>query len=685
MSKYNPMQNKFLEKVILKLPDLVFCKDLNGVYLACNEAQARVVGLSSADELIGKTDFDILSKEAATKLWDIDRQVIAGQLIIDENNPIEEKILLPDGQFAIFEGIKVPLHDNDGTVIGLVGTAKDVTKRKQMEKDLLIAMKAAQEASQAKSEFIANMSHDIRTPLTGILGLIQELINTADDMQATLHPSVKKEHDILSLFTQLIEKIQEDGQLLFVAADELTQLLNEILETMRLESGKVSEKPESFNLHELIHHNIELLQPVARHRQLAIFAEIEKEVPIYYSGLRNYLNRTLLNLMGNALKFTEKGFVKIAVTFVEEKSSSYQIGDSIRLQLTVEDTGIGIPEDKFETIFEHFSRLSPSYQGLYKGAGLGLFTVKRYVEAMQGEIKVESTMGKGTRFIITFPLTISDHSDREKISYRQPSNAKVPITNQQAPQNVAYSILIVEDNYIAAKAVQTNLKLLDNCTSDIAPNGTKAIEMVQQRDYDLVLMDIGLPDINGIEVTRRIRALNSSAAAVQIVALTGHANDIERKKEALAAGMQDVFAKPLSLPKLETLLEQTVFHQKKKHLSYDAIDIIDWEANLQNFHGDEECVRQLLTIFSNDLKVTKFHLDTLIPMKNYSALQEELHKLHGSIIYVSVPALKNAQEHFQEALKETPIDPIRLEQSYAAFVKAMEDFWSAYTQDTSKC
>ncbi|WP_019218424.1 ATP-binding protein [Legionella tunisiensis] len=238
--------------------------------------------------------------------------------------------------------------------------------------------------------------------------------------------------------------------------------------------------------------------------------DIEQSIPTYFSGLRHYLDRTLLNLLSNALKFTNSGFVKITVKSLDERNSSYDPGDKMNLQLMVEDSGIGIPEDKFETIFEHFSRLTPAYEGLYKGAGLGLYTVKNYIEAMNATINIESEVGKGTCFIITLPLHVSDHSDREKPPDVKPQTPTIQVSLSQhaskgeesAKTNAVASVLVVEDNPLAAKSLQVYLKRFQ-CAHDHAENGMEALTMVQNNDYDLILMDIGLPDVDGIEVTKK--------------------------------------------------------------------------------------------------------------------------------------------------------------------------------------
>jgi two-component system, OmpR family, aerobic respiration control sensor histidine kinase ArcB len=459
------LHHDFVPELLKQLPSYVFWKDTDCTYLGCNDAFAQAIGFSSPEEIIGKSDFDLpVTRESSIAYQADDKEVMRTK---KPKINIEEVQTFTDGRQLFLLTSKVPLLNKRGKVIGVLGVYNDITVLKNMQQTLNKSLIAA-EASHAKSEFIANMSHDIRIPLTGILGLTEGLIDTADNTLVSLQQtsstkSIESLTEHYSIVNKLIEVVQEDGQLVLGSADELLQLLNEILETVRLESGKISEKAESFDLRELVTHNIELMQAVARHRGLELISEIDEHIPQYFSGLRNYLDRSLVNLLGNALKFTEKGFVKLKVELQTEYDKIYNLGDNIELKITVQDTGIGIPKDKFKTIFEHFSRLTPSYQGIYKGAGLGLYTVKRYIEAMGAKIDVESEVGKGTCFIIKLPLTVSDHSDREKSSYRAPKPKAVPMIVPRSPAkedkakevgktDATTRILIVEDNYVAAKS-----------------------------------------------------------------------------------------------------------------------------------------------------------------------------------------------------------------------------------------
>ncbi len=324
---------------------------------------------------------------------------MAGHLVDNK----KEILSLPNGKSLITIVSKRPIVDH-GKVVGVIGLFTDITELSQ-------AKKRAEFASKAKSEFIANISHDLRTPITGMLGMMQDMLNTADQAKSSL--SDKNTLQDPSTLKKLIETVQRDNNYLMTATEELLQLCNEVLEAVRLESGEVSDNAVSFCLQNIMQHNIELFQPTAHHKKLKLVYEIDQNIPTYLTGYRIYLSRVLLNLISNALKFTEKGTITVSVNPLDTNN---HVGETTKIQILVKDTGIGIPKDKFDTIFEHFSRLTPAYEGNYKGAGLGLYTVKRYIEAMKGNIYVESELEQGSCFIVTLPFIVADHSDQETSS-----------------------------------------------------------------------------------------------------------------------------------------------------------------------------------------------------------------------------------------------------------------------------
>ncbi len=576
-------------------------------------------------------------------------------------------------------------------VIGVI-----FTHNKQVIETIRRRSIKAEANSKAKSEFIANMSHDLRTPITGMLGMIQDMLNTADRAQTSV--TMKEELSTTKTLNHMIDTVKRDGSHLMHATDELLQLCNEILEVVRLESGKLEDNEDTFELELLIQHNVELLRPMATHKDLELIYNIHPDVPVYFKGIRVYLDRILLNLTSNALKFTEGGHVKIIAELCNEPSTIPSIGEVVNLQLHVEDSGVGIPTDKFDTIFEHFSRLTPSYDGLYKGAGLGLYTVKRYTEAMKGHINVRSEVNKGTCFTVTLPLTVSDHAAKVK----QPVNSSKPVNSfkdkpsfkcEPTPRSVeaSHRILVVEDNELAAIAVTLALEPF-HCHVETASNGNEALNLVQAHHYDLIFMDIGLPDLSGFEVTKKIRQLESPGKQIPIIALTGHASDSVMHQKALNAGMQDVLTKPAQFSALESILQQYMFdldnaerRDKDELATFQANDttlssIIDWDTCVHMLGDDPKLAYNVLAKLVEDLKNTKITLSTAYMSHDIEALCTELHRVRGGVCYLKLPQLEQALKIFHEVVKTKPQDELALENTYVALQQAMDDFWETWRE-----
>lgn len=679
----------YIENILAQIPVSVYWMNKDYVYLGCSNNMAKLLNLKSRHDIVGKTYADLYDEDTTYHYKQADKKVVTDGISLS----LEEPLSHPDGTKEVYLSHKVPLYDLQGEIIGMLGISVDITERKKMEAELAHAKTEAEAASKAKSEFIANMSHDIRTPLTGIIGMTQKLFNEADEIQPILEkaPLEKKsalEEKYLSLLKQLAEAVQEDSALLIGASDELLTLCNEILETMRLESGKSEEKVESFNLRDMVEHNIALLLPVASHQGLDLSYEIHEDLPPYFKGHRNYLDRSLLNLLSNALKFTKKGFVKLKIHALDKDAPHLKLDDSIHLQIRVEDSGMGIPKEKFATIFEHFSRLNPSYEGLYKGAGLGLLTVKQYMSAMGAKILVESEVGVGTSFIIDLPLIVSDHSDREKTSMQMPKKifAKMDKNAKTEPaiNNPSAYVLVVEDNKTAAIAVRSLLTSL-NCLSEWAENGAQTLEMVQENDYDLILMDIGLPDTDGISLARKIRSLkNHKNLEIPIVALTGHADDPEKRQESLQAGMQEVCSKPLPPSKLESILEEFVFKLRQEPLKTKDYSIIDWQASLQQLNNDENLLHELLSIAQFDLKTSQETLEKAYTARDISALCNEIDRACEGLSHITLPRINQAFAHFHDEVKAQPQDKNKLQQSFDHLKQEIQVFWQALEKSKSK-
>lgn len=437
-------------------------------------------------------------------------------------------------------------------------------KRKQINERKL--HQKSEMANQAKSEFIANMSHDIRTPMTGVTGMLEELTHLEEDINKALrHEPVARQNlrDIITNTRSYVSTAKE-------STDMLLGMFNDILETVQLDSGKVDATPEEFKLDEEVKKQVLLLSSTARNNKLDLIVKIAPGTPNHFFGLRRLLDRTLLNLISNALKFTSKGSVIIRVSSLS--CENFLPGKTAKICIVVEDTGIGIPEDKFDVIFENFSRLTPSYKGVYKGTGLGLYAVKHYVDAMSGYINIESKLGEGSKFILTIPLELSSdetslggtESKGDELTLRETliaNDEMEPILpgasdkKDEGADSDLLKILITEDNAAAAMGVKVQLRRM-GYDSDHAPSGEEAIKLASSNDYVLVLMDIGLPVISGIDAARGIRSIpDEKKSQVPIVALTGHEN---KKQVCRDAGMQDLIPKPASMENLAQIIEAYV-------------------------------------------------------------------------------------------------------------------------------
>jgi two-component system aerobic respiration control sensor histidine kinase ArcB len=368
--------NNYTRYIINNLPHSIFWKNKNSVFLGCNQKFSDSAHLASPAEVIGKTDYDMpWGKEEAEKYIEDDKEIMKSG--IPKLN-YEEHQTTAKGNKIIVLVSKVPIYDEENKISGILCIYTDITERKQQEEELRLAKESSEIANQLKHDFIQNMEHDIRTPVAGIYSILSAFSEEETDPE-------KKQ--ILTLT--------------FNAAKELLDYCNGILEFSKLESGLVPIVSKKFNLKKLIDRIIAIEIPPTLVKKLQLTAEFSEDLPKIIISDQSRLQRILINLVSNAIKFTKEGFVKISVNVAAKKDDK-----NIILRITIEDTGIGMPEEKLNIIYEKFSRLHPSNRGVYKGFGLGLPTVKQLMDELDGEVDVVSQPGKGTTFALTLPVKL---------------------------------------------------------------------------------------------------------------------------------------------------------------------------------------------------------------------------------------------------------------------------------------
>lgn len=647
---------KLLEGVIRNLPNYIFLKDTNLIYILCNHNFAVAVG----DNPIGKNDYELpWSKKSAEIYIEEDNLIIkTGQPILNEEVPMtildEKKIL---------SVCKVPLYDENHKVIGILGTYTDITDKKKAENALIVATEKAEVANQAKTEFLENMRHDIRTPLSGIVGCAH----------------------LIKMRPNNPVKVSEYADDLVQSSDAFLEFLNKILESITVANGEIPLLKKEFNLKEALEQIIHLNKSQAVVKGLGLSLDYDAKIPTELIGDSIRVQRIILELVTNALKYTDKGEIKVSARLMKNEKRE------VVIELRVSDTGMGIPHNKHQEVYTRFTRLTPSYQGIYPGTGLGLAVVKQFIDDLSGEIRIESDLGKGTTFICLIPLqeslssaddsntdeTPSFVNDVHHIPTKKPTKA---LALQAMTVKTGSHILVVEDNPMAAKVAQGVLLAL-NCQVDIAPDVKTALTLIEKNHYRLILMDIGLPDGDGCDITRRIRLKQwQSNPSVPIIGLTAHVDE-KKKKSCLANGMNAIYPKPLTPEKASGILNAFLSHSqtpilKENHdASLDNNDLqslvlLDKKKALKLL-GSKKTLNELLELLESSLikeiaELKQYHQDN-----HWQGIGKLAHKWKGGASYCGASRLEQVCKEIGAALRAE--SPEKLEIYYQRLLQVIEE------------
>ena len=408
------------------------------------------------------------------------------------------------GKSVWFKSSEKAFKVENDIVVQVIGVAVDITRQKQYEKEISLERAKALKAANAKSEFLSNMSHEIRTPMNAILGLSDILLG-ADEFEGRNLENLKS---------------------IKYSAENLLIIINDILDLSKIESGKLSFEKMNFSMYAKMENFKKVMNFKASEKEIELKVIVDKSTPEYLKGDPYRLNQILINVAGNAIKFTRKGNVTVSV------KSFFNDGKITWLQFDIIDTGIGIPKKALSKIFESYTQAYTDTTRLFGGTGLGLTITKKLVEFQNGEISVESEIGKGTKFTIKLPFELGEVVKEESLEEIKANEEDID----------GMKVLIVEDNVINQLVIKQVLKGW-KCNYDIADNGEEAVDLFRDNEYDIILMDLQMPKMNGFEATNEIRKLEKDNEHIYIVALTADAFP-DTKKRVLKSGFSDFITKP---------------------------------------------------------------------------------------------------------------------------------------------
>lgn len=609
-------QSSFLRSFLDASPDLVFYRNEDKEFSGCNRAMELLTG-KSEKQLVHLKPADVYSPEAAAKVIETDEKVFRHNVSLT----YEQWLDYPDGRKAYFEIRKVPYYDRVGKRHGLMGFGRDITERKRYQD-------ALERASRDKTTFISTISHELRTPLNGIVGLSRILLDT--ELTAEQEKYLKTIH---------------------VSAVTLGNIFNDIIDMDKMERRKVQldNQPVDFTSFLADLENLSALQA----QQKGLRFNLEPTLPLPHQVITDgtRLRQILWNLISNAVKFTQQGQVTVRVRYDE--------GDMLHFE--VEDSGIGIPQDELDKIFAMYYQVKDSHGGKpATGTGIGLAVSRRLAKNMGGDITVTSEQGKGS----TFTLTIHAPSVAEEVDDAFDED-DMPLP--------ALNVLLVEDielNVIVARSV---LEKLGNSV-DVAMTGKAALEMFKPGEYDLVLLDIQLPDMTGLDISRELTKRYPREDLPPLVALT--ANVLKDKQEYLNAGMDDVLSKPLSVPALTAMIkkfwdtqddEESTVTTEENSKSEALLDIPMLEQYLELV--GPKLITDGLAVFERMMPGYVSVLESNLTAQDKKGIVEEGHKIKGAAGSVGLRHLQQLGQQIQSP------DLPAWEDNVGEWIEEMKEEW----------
>ena len=602
-------KGSFYKAVVEDGSDIIFVVDFTGKIQYHNTSVNETLGYRS-NSLIGKNFFDYILPET---LMELKRQFKKSQKRAYSEN-VEFQFLCKDMTYRFLEFNAINLKHKEG-LEGFILDCRDISQRKENEAELVRLQKA-------KEQFLANMSHEIRTPINGIVGMANLLGQ---------NPSHEERETYLSAIKH--------------SAENLTVIINDILDLAAIESGKLKFEKIAFNLNDLLPSLISTFTYQAREKRIAVEYQIDEKLNKILIGDPVRLNQILINLISNAVKFTHTGSIKVICTVEREPKGVCWV------RIEVIDTGVGIPDEKLNTIFESFSQADASVTRKYGGTGLGLTIVKQLVEMQKGNITVKSTEHVGSIFTVLIPYSVGKAS-----AISSPKNAKA-LKNANASQ---LFVLLVEDNDINRLYAKSILKNW-HCYTDTAENGLVAIEKIKNHEYDVVLMDIQMPVMDGYETTKAIRMMDTPQRNVPILALTANATKADVGK-CIAAGMNDYLPKPFTPDDLYRKLFKELKitpKEKEKKTSTAGKKLYNLDY-LRSVSGhNEEFIREMVLTFIQTIPPVLDEMKRALKNEDWEKLARTAHQIKPSFTLMGLNPMRSTIAFIEENSKYgTKLDEI---------------------------